>query len=97
MFSTSGEIQYIGGVHYIGGVFSTLGEYHEYIGGVSTLEGTMSASGRGDIMNTLGMFSTLGDIIMHVGDTMSTLRDVQYIRGYHGLSSCSPTGIMISL
>ena len=21
--------------------------------------------------------------MMHVGDTMSTLRDVQYIRGYH--------------
>ena len=27
-----------------------------------------------------GMFSTLGDIMMHVGDTMSTLRDVQHIR-----------------
>ena len=23
------------------------------------------------------------DIMMQVGDTMSTLRDVQYIRGYH--------------
>ena len=63
-------------------VFSTLGEYHEYIGVLSTSEDTMSASGRGDIMNTLGMFSTLGDILMHVGDTMSTLGDVQYIRGY---------------
>ena len=42
--------------------------YHEYIGGCSV---------------HWGMFSTLGDIMMHVGDTMSTLRDVQYIRGYH--------------
>ena len=32
-------------------------------------------------MSTLGMFSTLGDIMMHVGDTMSTLADVQYIGG----------------
>ena len=58
------------------GVFCTLGEYHEYIGVLNTSEGTMSAWG-GDIMNTLG------DIIMQVGDTMSILRDVQYIRGYH--------------
>ena len=27
-----------------------------------------------------GMFSTLGDVMIHVGDTMSTLRDVQHIR-----------------
>ena len=44
------------------------GGYHEYIGGCSV---------------HWGMLSTLGDIMMHVGDTMSTLRDVQYIRGYH--------------
>ena len=27
--------------------------------------------------------STSGDIMMHVGDTMSTSGDVQYIGGYH--------------
>ena len=35
------------------GVFSTSEGYHEYIGG--------------DIMSTLGVFSTSGDIMMHVG------------------------------
>ena len=62
------------------GMFSTLGGYHEYSGGdtMSTL-GDVQYTGRiswvhrgltmmsvGDIMSTLGMFSTLGD-------TMSTL------------------------
>ena len=70
-----------GSVHW--GVFSILGEYHEYIGGVKYIGGYHECIREGDIMNTLGMFSTLGDIMMHVGDTMSTLRDVQYIRGYH--------------
>ena len=38
------------------GVFSTLGEYHEYIWGVKYIGGysTMSALGRWDTMNTLG-------------------------------------------
>ena len=65
------------------GVFSILGEYHEYIGGVKYIGGYHECIREGDIMNTLGDFSTLGDIMMHVGDTMSTLRDGQYIRGYH--------------
>ena len=65
------------------GVFSTLWESHEYIGVLNTSEGTMSASGRGISWVHWGMFSKLGNIMMHVGDTMSTLRDVQYIRGYH--------------
>ena len=42
----------------------------------------MSTSG--DIMSTLrhwGIFSTSGDIMMNVGDTMSTSGDVQYIGG----------------
>ena len=30
-------------------------------------------------MSTSGMFSTSGDIMMHVGDTMSTSGGVQYI------------------
>ena len=32
-------------------------------------------------MSTSGVFSTSGDIMMHVGDIMSTSGDVQYIRG----------------
>ena len=64
----------VGGYHeYIGGcsahqrdTMSTLGGYHEYIGGCSVHQ---------------GMFSTSGDIMMNVGDTMSTSRDVQYIGG----------------
>ena len=59
------------------GVFSTLAEYHEYIGGVKYIGGYHECIGEGDIMNTLG------DIMMHVGDTMSMLREVLYIRGYH--------------
>ena len=48
-------------------------------GVLNTSEGTMSAWGRGISWIHWGMFSTLGDIMMHVGDTMRTLRDVQYI------------------
>ena len=48
MFSTSGDVQYIRGcsvhpggwdVQYIGGMFSTSGGYHEYIGGVQYIGG----------------------------------------------------------
>ena len=59
------------------------GNLMSILGVLNTLEGTMSASGRGISWIHWGMFSKLGDIMMHVGDTMSTLRDVQYIRGYH--------------
>ena len=59
MFSTSGDVQYIGGVQYIGDV--------HYIGRCSVpWGGTMSTSGdfmstSGDIMNTSG-----GGTMMHV-------------------------------
>ena len=53
-------------------VFSTSGEYHEYIGGYHVLMIYRGTSGV--IMSTPGVFSTLGDI-------MSTSGDVQYIRG----------------
>ena len=36
------------------GVFSILGEYHEYIGGVKYIEGYHECIREGDIMNTLG-------------------------------------------
>ena len=41
-----------GSVHQ--GVFSTLGESHEYIGGVKYIRGYHECIGEGDIMNTLG-------------------------------------------
>ena len=65
------------------GVFSTLGKYHVYIRGVKYIGGYHECIGEGISWIHWGMFSTLGDIMMHVGDTMSTLGDVQYIRGYH--------------
>ena len=69
MFSTSGDVQYIGGCSVHRGVFSTLGDtmstsggYHEYIGG--------------DIMSTSGVFSTsegyheyIGGCSVHQVDT----------------------------
>ena len=41
-----------GSVHQ--GVFSILGEYHEYIGGVKYVGGYHKCIREGDIMNTLG-------------------------------------------
>ena len=55
-------VQYIGaysvhrGCSLHQGMFSTLGEYHEYIGGLKY----MSASGRGDVINTLGDVQYIG-------------------------------------
>ena len=45
---------------------STSGGYHEYIEGCSVYR---------------GMFSTSGDIMMNVGDIISTSGNVQYIGG----------------
>ena len=66
---------------------STSGGYHEYIEGCSVhRRDTMSTSGgyheyiRGCSVHW-GMFSTSGDVMIHVGDTMSTSGDVQYIAG----------------
>ena len=58
MFSTSGDVQYIGGcsVHK-GDTMSTLGDIMSTLGGVQYI---------GDIM------MHVGDIMMHVGDIMST-------------------------
>ena len=59
-------VQYIGGcsVHR-GYIMSTSGGYREYIGGISSVHRRM--------------FSTSGDIMINVEDTMSTSGDVQYI------------------
>ena len=64
-------------VQYIAGVFSTLAEYHEHIGGVKYIGGYHERIGEGDIMNTFGDVQYIGGIMMHVGDTRSTLSDVQ--------------------
>ena len=61
------------------GVFSTLGEYHEYIGGVKYIGGYHECMGEGDTMNTLGDVQYIWGYHDACGDTMSTLRDVQYI------------------
>ena len=47
----------------------------QYIEGCSVHRGVFSTS------STSGVFSTSGNIMMHVRDTMSTLGDVQYIGG----------------
>ena len=47
-----------GSVHW--GVFSTLGEYHEYIRGVKYIGGYHECIGEGDIMNTLGDVQYIG-------------------------------------
>ena len=36
-----------------------------------------------NVCSTVGMFSTMGDIIMHVGDILSTMGKVQYRGGCH--------------
>ena len=53
-------VQYIGGVHYIGGCSVHWGNIMSTSGVLSTLEGTMSPSGRGDIINTLGDVQYIG-------------------------------------
>ena len=74
-------VQYTGGVQYNGGCSVPWG-YHEYSGGCSVHQReTMSTPGVyldecGDIMRTLGVFSTLGDV-------MSTPGYVLYTEGYH--------------
>ena len=56
-----------------------VGGYLEYRGGVQYRGDIMSTVGV--ILSTVGMFSTMGVIMMHVGDTMSTVEGVQYRGG----------------
>ena len=60
-----------------------VGGYLEYRGGVQYRGGYHEY--RGVILSTVGMFSTMGDIMMHVGDIMSTVGGVQYCGRYHPL------------
>ena len=71
MFSTSGDVQYIGGCSVHRGMFSTSGGfgtswgYHEYIGGIPRVH-------REDIISTSGGVQYIGDTMSTSGDTMST-------------------------
>ena len=51
---------------------STVGGYLEYHGGVQ-YHGRISWVPWEDILSTVGMFSTVGDIMIHVGNIMSTV------------------------
>ena len=53
-------VQYTRGVHYIGGCSVHWGNIMSTSGVLNTLEGTMSASARRDIMNTLGDVQYIG-------------------------------------
>ena len=41
----------------------------------------------GDILSTVGVFSTVGDITMHVGDIMSTVEgdSAEHLHGTHDI------------
>ena len=64
------------------GVFSTVGGYLEYRGGCSVPWGDHDKCG-GDIMSTVGVFSTVGDIMSTMGGYLEYRGDVQYRGGYH--------------
>ena len=49
------------------GVFSTLGESHEYIGGLKYIRGYHECIGKGDIMNTLGDVQYIGGYHDNIG------------------------------
>ena len=60
-------------VQYIGGVFSTSGGYHEYIGGIPGVHLGISRVHRGDIiMYVGGHHEYIGGCSVHRRDTMST-------------------------
>ena len=83
MFSTSGDVQYIGDT------MSTSGGYHQYIGGISSVHrgrGVQHIGGYHDACG--GYHEYIGGCSVHQGDTMSTsgryheyIGDVQYIGG----------------
>ena len=73
---------------------STVGGYLEYRGGVQYRGGYHEF--HGDYLEYRGGCSVpLGDIMMHVGDIMSTVGGVQYRGGYHPLKLSTVGDIMI--
>ena len=73
MFSTLGDVQYIGG-------FSKSGGYHEYIVGVQYIGGYHDACG-GYHEYIRGCSIHWGGYHEYIGDIMSTSGDFQYIGG----------------
>ena len=73
-------VQYRGGAQYCGGV-QYCGEYHERGGYLEYCRDVQYRGGChdkcGDILNTVGVFSTRG------GGILSAVGDTQYRRGYH--------------
>ena len=69
----------LGGISWVpwGDIMSTVGDILSTMGGVQY---------RGDILSTVGVFSTVGDIMSTVGVILSAVGDVQY-RG--GISWCT--------
>ena len=66
--STMGSYsEYHGGVKYRGGYHDAGGGYHEYRGGIQYHGGYHPLK-----------FEYRGDIMLHVGDTMSTVESVQH-------------------
>ena len=66
------------------GVFSTLGEYHEYIGGVKYIGGYHECIGEEDIMNTLGDVQYIGGYHEYIEGC--SVHQVQYIMSTLGFS-----------
>ena len=82
MFSTSGGVQYIGGIPWVhrGDTMSTSGGYHEYIGGISWVH-------RGVFSTSEGYHEYIGGCSVHRRDTMSTSGGYhEYIGGIGGIS-----------
>ena len=77
MFSTLGDVQYIGGYHeYIGGYHDECEGYHEYIGGCSVhWRDTMSTSG--GYHEYIGGFSVhRRNIMIHVGEQLDKILSI---------------------
>ena len=78
--TVGGYHEYRGGVQYRGGYHDKCGGYLEYRGGVQYCGGYHEY--RGGYLEYRGGCSVLwGDIMMHVGDIMSTVEGVQYCGG----------------
>ena len=80
IFSTMGEVQYHRGYHdKCGGYLEYRGRYHDYCGDYVEYRGRYheyhgGVQYRGDTI--LCIFSTMGDIMIHVGDIMIHVGDI---------------------
>ena len=72
----------VGGVQYRGDIMSTVGGYLEYRGGCSLPWGDIMIN-VGDILSTVGVFSTMGRYHEYCGGYLEYRGGVQYRGGYH--------------